>query len=187
MAIHSPSRKLTYEDFVLIPEDCQRHEILDGAHVVTAAPTRWHQRLIGRLHVEIQNFLDETDLGELYLSPFDVLLSEHDIVEPDLLFYRSERLGLLSDRYAQGAPDLVIEILSPSSRRRDLGTKRARYELLGVGEYWAFDTDAKTTLVFRRDGDHFLPPVRLSAEADDRLTTPLLPGLVISLRKMFPV
>jgi Uma2 family endonuclease len=84
-----------------------------------------------------------------------------------------------------GAPDLVVEVLSPSSRRRDLGEKRARYELLGVLEYRAFDTDAETTLVFRRDGDRFLPPILLSAEADDRLTTPLLPGLEISLRKMF--
>lgn len=116
----------------------------------------------------------------------DVLLSDHDIVEPDLLFFSRERLELLSDQYAQGAPDLVIEILSPSSRKRDLGTKRARYELLGAGEYWVFDTGAKTALVFRRRGESFLPPVRLSAESDDRLTTPLLPGLAIALRKVFP-
>jgi Uma2 family endonuclease len=114
-----------------------------------------------------------------------VVLSKHDIVEPDIVFISSNRASIVTAKNAQGAPDLVIEILSPSTRRRDLGEKRARYELLGVLEYWAFDPGPATAQVFRREGDRFLPPILLSAEADDRLTTPLLPGLEISLREVF--
>jgi Uma2 family endonuclease len=110
------------------------------------------------------------------------------IVEPDLLFVSAGRAAILKDKNVQGAPDLAIEILSPSTRRRDLSAKRVRYGLLGVREYWGLDPDRDTATVFRRaEGADsvFEPPVLLSAEAGDRLTSPLLPGLEIELAKLF--
>jgi Uma2 family endonuclease len=184
MAAHSP-RKLTYEDFAKIPEDGRRHEILDGAHVVTPAPTPLHQGVSGAIFVALYTFVRERRLGKVFYAPLDVILSDHDIVEPDILFISSARVGILTDKNAQGAPDLVVEILSPGSWRWDLGRKRARYELLGVLEYWVLDPDGATALLFRRDGECFLSPIRLSAELDERLTTPLLPGLEIPLREVF--
>ena len=184
MAIHSP-RKLTYEDFARIPEDGQRHEILDGVHVVSPAPGRRHQRVSSRLSARLETFVEKKGLGEVYPAPFDVRLSEHDVLEPDLLFISSGRIEILTEDHVLGAPDLAIEILSPSSRRRDLGKKLARYEKLGVLEYWVLDPIEDTVLIFRREDESFLPPIHLAAEQGDRLSTPLHPGLESSLREVF--
>lgn len=184
MAIHSP-RKLTYDDFVRIPEDGRRHEILDGVHVVSPSPTLWHQRLLGALHLKIGAFVEEHFLGWVFFAPLDVILSSNDIVEPDLFFVSRDRQEILGDRYLEGAPDLVVEILSPGTRRRDLGKKKVRYEALGVREYWTLDPDRGTVQIFRRPGEGFRPPVFLSADAEDLLTTELLPGLAIPLRPLF--
>jgi len=151
---------------------------------VSPAPVPFHQDLLSYPHLRIGGHVEAHELGKVYFAPLGVQLSVHDVVQPDLLFVSSQRLQIIGPKRLEGAPDLVVEVLSPSTRRRDLGEKRARYELLGVQEYWAFDPDAATAQVFRRDGDRFLPPILLSAEADDRLTTPLLRGLPISLQKV---
>jgi Uma2 family endonuclease len=185
MAVHSPQRKLTYQDFERFPDDGQRHEILDGVHVVSPSPTPEHQFFLTDLAEILNRFVRERRLGRVSVAPLDVLLSQHDIVEPDLLFVSTERLGIVGPKNLGGAPDLVAEVLSPGTRRRDLGEKRARYEQLGVQEYWVFDLDAATTQVYRREGTGFLPPIFLAAGRNDLLTTPLLPGLEISLREVF--
>jgi Uma2 family endonuclease len=184
MAVHSP-RKLTYEDYERFPEDGQRHEILDGEHFVSASPATPHQLVFGAAFSALYVFVKERRLGRILGAPYDVVLSEHDVVVPDILFVSSDRGDIINSKNAQGAPDLVVEILSPSSRRRDKGLKLARYEKLGVVEYWILDPEAASVLVFRREGEVFLPPLHLSAENDERLTTPLLPGLELSLREVF--
>jgi Uma2 family endonuclease len=181
MALPDLTRKLTYDDYVLIPEDGQRHEILDGEHYVSPAPRPRHQIILGRLYLRLGNFVEERDPGLLLMAPTDVLLSAHDIVQPDLLFIRKERLEILTRKNIQGAPDLVIEVLSESTRRRDEGLKLTRYERLGVGEYWMFDPDPKTAKVFRREGGRLHLVAELSAKAGDVLTSPLFPGLTIPL------
>jgi Uma2 family endonuclease len=178
-------RKLTYEDYLLFPEDGKRHEILDGEHYVTSAPSWEHQGVSLNLSSRLGPFVREHRLGFVRYAPLEVLLSEHDIVQPDLLFISNERAGIVTPANVQGAPDLVIEILSDSSRRRDETVKRDRYEQHGVREYWLFDPYRKTARVFRRSGAGFLPPQELSAAAGDVLTTPLLPGLEIPLREIF--
>jgi Uma2 family endonuclease len=168
-----------------MPEDRFRHEILDGVHVMSPSPDEWHQDAVGRLYLHIQNFLDLNPLGQLFVAPFDVRLSDHDLVVPDLTFVAKARLAILTGSFALGAPDLAVEVLSPSNWRQDLGKKRARYEHLGVGEYWVLDRGPKSAMVFRRQGPVFLPPIVLSAESGDRLTTPLLPGLEIPLSDVY--
>jgi Uma2 family endonuclease len=133
---HTTPRKLTYEDLLAFPEDGKRHEILDGEHYVTPAPTRGHQEAVANLVYFFKDFLRRHPLGQMLPAPFDVRFSEHDIAEPDLLYVAQERAAILREENAKGAPDLVIEILSPSTRRRDLGIKRAIYERCGVAEYW---------------------------------------------------
>lgn len=186
MAIHSPARKLDLEDFFRLPEDGSRHEILDGVHVVTPPPDFQHQAVLGNLYFELRLYLREHPLGMAYFSPLGVRLADHDVVEPDLVYVSNERAASITSRYIAGAPDLVVEALSPSTWRRDLGSKRARYELLGVPEYWVLDPERSTATVYRREGSAFLPPVLLAAEAGDRLTTPLLPGLSLPLVQVFP-
>ncbi len=186
MAIRDTAhRKLTYEDYVLIPDDGRRHEILDGEHYVTAAPYPRHQAILGELHLWIGNFLRQNRLGRVFFAPVDVLLSKHDIVQPDLLFLSNERLTALTEKNVQGAPDLVVEVLSDSTRRIDEGLKLERYELLEVREYWTVDPSRNVVRVYRRSGDRLRKEAELTAAAGELLTTPLLPGLEIPLVEVF--
>jgi Uma2 family endonuclease len=179
-------RKLTYSDYILFPEDGNRHEVLDGEHYVTPAPNLWHQGVSSNLHTILGPFVREHRLGRVFAAPVDVLLSDNDVAQPDLVFVSNERAGALQDpRYIQGAPDLAIEILSPSSRRSDEIVKRHRYEQLGVLEYWIVDPQQRTVRVFRRAGELFAAPEEFSASDGDVLITPLLPGLEISVGSIF--
>jgi len=185
MALHDPSPKLTYEDYVRIPDDGKRHEIIDGEHYVTASPFIRHQRIARRLAFRLGEFLRERPLGEYFFAPTDVILSPHDIVVPDLLFVSNERSSILTEKNIQGAPDLVIEILSNSSRRLDEILKRQAYERFGAREYWILDPQSKTTQVWERTAEGLRRRGLLSAAAGDVLTSPLLPGLEISLAEIF--
>ena len=178
-------RKLTYEDYLLFPEDRQRHEILDGEHYVTPAPSMEHQGVSMNLSAALHSFLRKRKLGRVFAAPADVLLSRHDVAQPDLLFISNERAEILTKANVQGAPDLVIEILSSSTRHRDETLKRDRYEQAGVLEYWIVDPKRRVVRAYRREGDGFLAPQEISAAAGDILTTALLPGLEIRVSEVF--
>ena len=185
MALADLRHKLSYEDYVHFPDDGQRHEILDGEHYLTPAPFLRHQRISMRLTVRLLPFIEQNDLGELFVAPSDVLLSAHDILQPDLFYVSKRRAKIVTEKNVQGAPDLVIEILSPGTRRIDEGIKLDRYERLGVEEYWMLYPDLNTARIYRRDGNRFVLIAELSAAAGDVLTTPLLPGLEIPLAEIF--
>jgi Uma2 family endonuclease len=185
MALRDLPHKLTYEDYALIPDDGQRHEILDGEHYVTPSPFYQHQAVSSRLHLRLGPWVEQRKLGVVLYAPMDVILSPHDIAQPDLLFISNERAGIITEKNLQGAPDLLIEILSDSTRRRDEGIKLERYDRCGVPEYWMFDPKRKTTKVYRREGGKLRLVADLSAAAGDVLTTPLLPGLAIPLAEIF--
>src|SRR5215218_2890448 len=119
MALPDLPRRLTYDDYLLFPEDGQRHEVLDGEHYVTPSPFVQHQRISGRLYKPLSSWVEERQLGEVLYAPVDVVLSLHDVAVPDLVYISNERAGLVTDKNIQGAPDLVIEIISPSTRRMD--------------------------------------------------------------------
>ncbi len=178
--------KLTYEDYALIPDDGRRHEILDGDHVMSPAPKTKHQRLVLRLALSLEAFVDEHGLGEVFVAPFDVLLSDHDIVQPDLVFVSDGRLGIVDEDNCKGAPDLVVEVLSSSTRRRDLIEKRRAYERFGVAEYWVVDPAIDAVQVFRPGADgRYERVAELSAEAGDTLTSPLAPEWHLALADLF--
>jgi Uma2 family endonuclease len=122
------------------------------------------------------------DLGEVYHAPVDVRLSPHDIVEPDLIFLSRGRTTIYEDRIVEGAPDLVIEILSPSTRRRDLGLKLALYARAGVREYWVADPEARTLVIYaltEQGGYQLIEPV------NGELRSTVLPDLDIKLDALF--
>ena len=147
MSIPNPAiKKFTYEDYLNAPED-ERYELLDGELVMAPAPGERHQSVSALLGWKLIQFVAENRLGKVYHAPFDVVLSGTDVVQPDLLFVSNERTGIITDANIQGAPDLVVEILSPSTAERDKTFKRALYAEHGVGEYWMVDTDAKTITV----------------------------------------
>jgi Uma2 family endonuclease len=139
--------KLTYDDFLLFPDDGKRHE---------------------------------------FYSPYDVVFSNFDIVEPDLTYLSRERAAqVLTPLHAKGVPELVVEIGSPATRKRDETIKRRLYERAGVTEYWVVDPDLDVIRVYRRGGDRFDRPIELSSEAGDILRSPLLPGLELTLAAIF--
>ena len=179
--------RLTYDDFLLFPDDGKRHEIIDGVHYVTPSPNRRHQRLVGRLHLQIARHLEaHPGIGEVFLAPFDVVLSRFDVVEPDLLFIAGDQPEILTAQNVQGPPALVIEVLSKGTRKRDAQTKRRLFERTGVREYWLVDPELDTVQVFRPSPDgRFARVAELTAEDDDHLASPLLPGCTIDLRVLF--
>jgi Uma2 family endonuclease len=179
------SVRYTYADYLNFPDDGRRHELIDGAHYVTPAPLRRHQQLATRLTVAVGAWLREYPAGEVYAAPSDVILSDVDVVQPDLLFVSNERREILG-KWIHGAPDLVVEILSPGTRRTDETTKRRLYERAGVREYWIVDGEIEVVKVYRRQEDGtFLREAELSREAGHSLTTPLLPGFACPLAELF--
>jgi len=176
----SASTALTYEDYLELPNDGKRYEIIDGDLYVNPAPARKHQIVAGNLHGWIWSYTKRVRSGTVYISPFDVLLSDTDVVQPDVLFVADEHRGLTTERGVEGAPDLVIEVLSPSSRKLDEGLKRKRYEHFGVREYWLIDPEAESVVVYRRSNE-----LLALIDTPDPLTSPLLPDFALAVREVF--
>jgi Uma2 family endonuclease len=179
------TRRLTSEEILALPEDGLRHELIDGVHYVMTTPVLRHQRVVMRVGFSIYNFLASTGLGEVISVPLDTVLSPHDVVEPDLVYVSAERSHLLEGKYIIGPPDLVAEVLSPSTRARDRDVKRRLYEKAGVREYWTVDADANTVRVHRLGPAGYGKAEELSAAAGDVLTSPLLPGWQLPLAELF--
>ena len=171
----APGRKLTYDDFVQFPDDGLRHELIDGEHYVTPAPSTRHQRIQGRLQGELYAYFKSRRGGEVFSARFDVVLSDHDVVEPDVVVILADQAGVLTPQHARGAPAIVIEILSPGTRRHDRTRKRALYEHAGVREYWIIDPD-EDVVVVQRFGASSGDRVTLNRGAGQFLTSPLLAG-----------
>lgn len=150
MEARSRPVRWTWAEFARLPsEGGKRYEVIAGELVVTPAPSLRHQRIVSDLVTLLNGFVRERGLGELYAGPVDVLFAEGDYVEPDLVFVRADHRGYLTDRGIEGPPDLVVEILSPSTAARDRGTKLERYRLFRVPEYWVVDPDARSIEVWR--------------------------------------
>jgi len=178
--------RLTYDDLARMPDDGRRHEIIDGVHYVTPSPVRRHQQLVRRLVVAIGGYLElHPDLGEVYTAPFDTVFTQWDVVEPDLLFVAADQLNILTEPNVQGAPALVVEILSPGTKRRDVGVKLQLYDRGGVREYWIVDPEDNIVTIHRRAADGSFPKVQ-SLPGDARtIVTPLLPGFTLQTDKLF--
>ena len=181
----TPAVKFTYEDYQHTSDD-QRYELLDGELIMVPAPNLGHQRIDTRLGWRLAQFVEERDLGEVFFAPCDVVLSNTDVVQPDLLFVSNERAHLLlGGANVLGAPDLVVEILSPSTAGRDQTLKRALYAKHGVQEYWLVDPDARTATVLRLAGGAF-EVVALYGEGET-MTSPVLEGFSADLNEIFGV
>ena len=180
-----PGVKLTYDDFVLFPDDGKRHELIDGAHYVTPSPNLKHQAVSRNLLTTIALFLRQHPLGRVYGAPLDVVFSHFDVVEPDVLYVSEARREVRTTKNIQGAPDLVVEIGSPSTRRRDEKLKHQLYERFNVAEYWVVDPDIDIVRVYRLQDGKYLRAHELSLDRGDVLTTRLLPALELPLSEIF--
>ena len=180
------SKLLTYEDWLDFPhDDGNRHELIGGVHVVSPMPVIGHQRASRSILVALANYLRANPLGEVFPDGTGVKLSDHDAVIPDLTYVAHERAEIVGDQVLEGGPDLVVEVLSPSSRRRDEGVKLGLYERYGAREVWLVDWEEKAVAVHRRRASGLDPAARLTAAAGDVLATPLLPGFELPLAELF--
>ena len=178
----NPRTKLTIADYMATP-DGQRYQLLDGDLILAPSPTRKHQKVSIRLSTAINSFVDFQRLGEVYEAPFDVFLSEHNVVQPDILFVSADRLDIITEGNVQGAPDLAVEILSPGTASEDQGRKRVLYEEHGVLEYWIVDPETNTVEVLVASEIGFNTAANYNA--GDTLVSPLLTGLSINLGPIF--
>ena len=179
------SVKFTYEDFLLFPDDGRRHELIDGEHYVSPSPVTKHQRVLMKLLGCLIPFVNARHEGHLFCAPMDVVLSDGDVVEPDLLYISAGRESIITQKNIQGAPDLVIEILSEGSRKRDEIVKRKLYERHGVLEYWIVDPDLETVKVYQPVEGRYARTAELSGEGTSVLTSARFPGLEIPLSEIF--
>jgi Uma2 family endonuclease len=174
--------KFTYEDYCLLPED-RRYEVIDGEPFVTPAPTLMHQAVKMRLVRILEDFVAASGSGVVLDAPVDVLLSRHDIFQPDILLISGGRRGILGEKYVDGAPDLVVEVLSPSTESRDRDAKAKRYATFGVREMWLVDPAAKTIEVMVNDGEGFRREA-IYGEGENVRST-ILTGLVFPAGPVF--
>jgi Uma2 family endonuclease len=147
------------------------------------APNRFHQDISRNLEYILLRYLDDHPLGKVYDAPFDVYLGDINVVQPDLLFFANDRLGHLTEAGAEGAPDLVVEVLSKRNAKLDRGPKKEVYARFGVTELWLIDPDTPQVEVYRLQEDSEVPQGTLRKH--QTLTTPLFPGLEIHLEEVF--
>ena len=184
MAILHEKRKFTYQDHCKLPPEI-RAEILDGELLMCASPNTRHQRISRKIEISLCNWVEKKDLGEVLNAPMDVVLSPYDVVQPDILFVSKERSKIITEPNIQGAPDLVIEILSPGDEKRDTVRKKAIYEKYGVKEFWIVDPDIKSISVFYLEKKLFREKEVYTHE--QVLESAVLPGFSLSLVEVFKV
>ena len=181
----APSRVvLTYRDYEALPADGRRYELHGGQLVVTAAPGTPHQRLVGRLFRLLQQHVEEHQLGEVFVSPVDCILSDTTIVQPDLVYIESARASLVSQRGIEGPPTLAVEILSRSTAQIDRGAKLQLYARHGISHYWIVDAEERRIDAYMLSEDGFRAAVRLCGS--DGGSLPPFSGLVIAADTLWP-
>jgi Uma2 family endonuclease len=179
------SSQLTYEDYLQFPDDGKRHEIIEGDHYMTPAPRTKHQRISVNLATPRASFAKQHKLGVVFTAPCDVILSDENVVQPDLLFVSTARAAIVTQDNIQGAPDIMVEILSESSRKKDEVTKRKLYERFGVQEYWIVDPELEIVKIFKLTQQGYGRASELSKETNDVLTTEFLPGFDCAVSEIF--
>ena len=172
-----PDLRLTYEDYAELPDDGRRHELVDGELFEMSAPSVRHQDIVGKIYRRLADHLDRHDDGRVFLSPCDVLLSDFDVVQPDVIFVARADAGIVTEPNLKGTPTLLIEVLSDA--RHDRVRKRDLYARFGVGEYWIVDPHADRVEVYRLAGTTYEKPVIM--EPGEKLSTAVIPELSLDV------
>ena len=175
--------KLTYEDYLNNTPPDSHSELLDGEIIMKPGEFISHQRALLKLGMHVGLFVERQGLGETFFAPLDVVLSNTDVVQPDLLFVSRERMHILTHNDIHGAPDLIAEVLSPYTAQRDLTFKRDLYAKHGVKEYWQVNIDERrVTVLSLGDNDYEVAAVYGSGQT---LTSPVLPGFALAIDEIF--
>ncbi len=172
----------TYEDYLKL-EDDKRYEIIEGELIEMPAPSVTHQRIVGKLFRLMSDFVEKKSLGEVFVSPIDVILSETNVVQPDLVFVSKGRSNIVRDKGIFGAPDLVVEVISPSTLKRDTEDKKRLYAKFKVRELWLIFPGERAVEVFSLKGKDY--DVCSFGYEKDEVSSCLLEGFGINLEELF--
>jgi Uma2 family endonuclease len=175
-------KKYTYEDYLKTPED-ESYEFIEGELIMSPSPIPKHQRISRKIEFILEKYVTENDIGEVFYAPCDVYLDEENVVQPDILFISKERLGIIGEKNIQGAPDLVMEIISENTAYRDFVQKKRLYAKFGVREYWIVIPEEKLIEIYTlKDNTYTLYKTYYK---DDILESPYLRNLKIELKGIF--
>jgi Uma2 family endonuclease len=175
--------KFTYSDYLLLTDSDKRYEILDGDLLMSPSPTAIHQILLLKMAKLLSTFVEQNKFGQIFIVPFDVVLSDYEVIQPDIIFVSAENSHIIKPTHIQGSPDLLIEILSPSSVQRDRIIKRKIYSRNGVKEYWLINPEQKTIQQFQLQKKAFTLIKEFGAK--ESLSSSFFPELVIQLENIF--
>ena len=160
----SPARRYTYADLATFPDDHLRREIIDRELIVTPSPIVRHQKAVGNIFFRLESYRRSTR-GRALFAPLDVFFADDNVVVPDVLFIRADHADQVGEKFIKGAPDLVVEISSPDTRRLELVRKRELYERFGVPEYWYVDLEADRVEIYVLDeGSYPAPQLKYAVE-----------------------
>ncbi len=176
-------KRLTYKDYLTLPPDDFRHQLIEGEIVMTPAPKVLHQFVVKQLFLALNAFVTAKNLGSVFFAPCDVYFDEHNVVQPDLFFISRDRLSIVAEDVVKGAPDLIMEVLSPASAYYDLVEKKALYARAGVKEYWIVDPKWHWIEVYALDAGAYQLFQR--HEKSGVIQSQLLPEFEVELSEVF--
>ena len=177
-----PWLKFTVNDYMSMPGDKQ-YQLLDGEMILAPSPSEKHQTITAQFYLALHRYVTRQGVGRLWFAPLDVVLSDHDVVQPDILFVSNGRSDIVTEANIQGAPDLVVEILSPGTAEHDRGYKQALYSRHGVREYWLVDPEAETIEVLGESREGLTPLA--TYRSGQTLHSQLLDALTIDVQEIF--
>ena len=174
--------KYTYKEYCKLPEGAP-YQLIKGNLIMTPAPTIYHQKIIGRIHLSLAQYVAANQLGEVILSPVDVYFSDTETYQPDIIFVSTNQISIIEEEKVSGAPDLVIEVLSPSTAYYDLRHKMKIYEEFGVEEYWVVDPMEQSVDLFHGKKRAFKLIKKYTQS--EVLMSPLIQGFAMKLGDVF--
>jgi len=176
-------KRWTYDEYSRLDDD-KRYEIIDSTLIMAPSPTDHHQDWAADLHLLLGPFVKNRKLGRLFIAPFDVVLDDENIVQPDLVFVSSPKAGIIQSRGIFGVPDLLVEIISPSTVRKDRYEKKALYARFGVREYWMADPANHAIEVLHLESGKYEP--HCSAEEKGLISSVVLTGFSFDISQLLP-
>jgi len=181
IALEKPARRWTYEEYYRLDDD-QRYEIIDGNLLMAPSPDMWHQDWLNEINLLATPFVKQRKLGRTFIAPFDVVLDAENTVQPDFVFVATANLDIIKPRAIFGTPDLLIELISPSSVRRDRYDKKDLYARFGVKEYWIGDPANQSLEILTLKDGHY--ELHCAAETSGKLNSIVLPELEFDLAQI---
>jgi len=177
--------KLTYDDYVKLPDDGKRYEIIDGELFVNPAPVPRHQFIVGNVLFALRSYFKKQDGGKVLMAPIDIVFANDRIVQPDVVVIKSDRNSIIGAKNIQGRPHLVVEVLSDGTRRYDEIQKRRLYESAGVEEYWVVDPELELVKIYRLSGGAYVLAAEIDTDKGGTITSPLLPDFSLPIADVF--